>query len=98
MVYWFFLSAIDKMNGLMNDLMNGSMHVFFSYWMIEWFNEWFNESIFQLLSEIMCSRCIVIFIVDALLFGLQKSEKNCYLQVDALGLGNWEWCEGEEGP
>ena len=81
----------------MNELMNG----FFSCWMIEWFNEWFNEwfkkwfneSIFQLLSEIICSRCII----DALLFGLWNSEINCYLQVDALGLRNWEWCEGERG-
>ena len=23
---------------------------------------------------------------------------NCYLQVDALVLGNWEWCERGEGP
>ena len=70
---------------------------------VEWLNglmnykEWFNENIFQLLSEIICSRCIVIFIVDAFLFGLWNSEINCYLQVDALGLGSWEWCEGGGG-
>ena len=74
--------------------MNGLLNGFFTYWMIEWFNEWFNESIFKLLSEIICSRCIVIFIVDALLFGLWNSEINCYLQVYALGLGSWEWCGG----
>ena len=92
----------ELMNVLMNELMNGLMNGFFSCWMIEWFNEWFkewfNESIFHLLSEIICSRCMVICIVDALLFGLWNSEINCYLQVDALGLGSWEWYEGGEGP
>ena len=36
---------------------------------------------------------------DFFSYWMNEFALNFYLQVDALGLGNWEWCEGGgEGP
>ena len=64
------------------DWMNGLMNVFFSA------NKWMNG----LMNDLMNGLMKVFFS-----YWMNEFSQNFYLQVDALGLANWEWCEGGRG-